>query len=824
MAKVEIKTKKKNNGKKDAEHTTKTWTDDDAANLKKKWATPEQYKVVKETSKRFKALQEARRTSCPYASPDFDDVQIEEDGETINDNALGGTNWADEWKRNDAEDIMLHEYLPDRSNLKSPLIFAPTQATMAEFQDNKVGVIFTPTKEEDAGKVKVHKLIHDYWESSKDIQDQKDETFYETLTRGTSVPFNGWQTKSRWVDIILSGDEAKSEITNKLKDQMEHEEEIQAMKDTLYKEMRPLTRREQIIEGNDCVYIPTNLTEVYIDDAARVMRGPAYEAVDICWVQIPSLEQFRAEFKNSSDGFVIKENIDKVESAFDAQTSYGEYTPFFTTALTGSRVELIRYFNKQTDRYIIIANDILIREGPLPYNHKDLPFSRHVWIPIKNNFYGMGMSRALESLNAEDETLRNMDLDQAKIDNNPPMFVNSDVFNDVDTQYDEVIPGAIVEIGGNVGPDNIRWMERTSTRNTSQLRDSIRSDAIMTSGVNPMAYSVPKPNEAVRNNIMSMESTLKMIKKGIRNWSKGWRSSVRQFIRIRQQLLPASYIEEIDDKGVSKKVYPTVPVENKKLDLADNELKEEEIKGITDFQIKDEYLSLSGIVNVQIDDDTLVPRSTALLTQTIQKALEILPPILSDPDQMKAPGVMVLVKKAIEIFGLGNEMTEAMEENSTDEQVQLAFNEELQMKEGEPLQGIPGQSPAHVMHHYEWILKLLSERDSLLAESVNLSQVMSGGDQPAKEKLSKLENVIQIASKHLAQDKATKSEAAELAVKGAQQIASAAQPGMQAAQSQPGQPMQPMGAMGGQQAVQVGAPAPTPGGVMMLPAAGGMPM
>lgn len=816
-----------------AKGKTKTWDDSKYRDYRGKWANKKEYDIVNEVRDRFQEMASARKTSCPWASP-FTEVKINSD-EVDSDEIGTGTNWADRWNLDDKLFMMYHDYERDRSNLKSPTSFSPIQAALAEFQANDVGVLFSATRPEDEGKMKLNKYIHEDWENRFNVKQYKKTTFQETITRGTSIPFNGWMIKSRTVEYILSSGDTKKEMQKKLD---ERNEEVEEAKKKIMEDMTPLTKKEELIEYNNCIYVPTSLFEIYVDPDARTLRGPMYEAADIAWRQLPSVEQFRSEFINSKDPYVIKKNVDKVRSAPEAQDSYEDSDPFFNAPedISGNKVELIRYFNKQTDKYYIIANDILVREGPLPYNHKELPFSRHVCYELKDQFYGAGMPVMLESLQSEDETIRNMALDHLKIKLNPPLFITTDIYNDVDLGWEEIEPGLKVEIGGDVGPSSVRWFDAPPIGfDFYRMRDGLKEDEIKTSGINPTAYSMPRPNEPVRTHILSMESTLKMVKKMMQNWGDGWVNTTRQLISVREQMLPETYIEKFTDDDKKVRTYPTIKTGNSGISISydeDNDMvlmneeRLEEDNGY--FNLKDLFddnrnlLSLQGDMDIQLDLDSMVPRSHGLKIEQLDKAMAVLIPLLTNPKALEAPGITQLIKDFVRLNGIDQRVVEQLTEESTEQQEEYAKQQEEEMFAGNKVQGIPGESANHLMHHMRTMMALINEKETI-TESTNQTDELGNQLQPDPKtiaQVAQIDEVIAILTEHMSIDNTPRPDSIGLSIESGQNSINPPEPESPGAPSGP-EGMSPMGPEGMMPPGMGGAPGGMPpmGG---MPGAGGM--
>ena len=700
---------------------TKTFDDQDLRKFRGKWNNKKEYTTVKQVRDRFRRMQVSRRTSCPWAAV-ISETNIATGAAVVSEHGVGtGSNWIDRWNMDYKEWSMWHEYLEGRSNLKSPISFSPVEAAMSEFQDNMVGVTLTPTDENDKEKVKVYEKILEHIHYKGVSNRTNAETFKECLITGTAITYTGWFSRSREVELILGSADVEKEL-----EKDDNKKKVD--------ENKPLTKKKTITEYDDVVDIPVSIYEFFIDPDARCMRGPAYEATDCIWRQTPGIEQFRAEFKDSLDPFVIQENINKVVPAMVAERMYYDGLAFFRAPqdiAQKDKVELLKYYNKSTDEYCIIANDVLIRKGPLPYNHKQLPFSLHRYVTWPHLFYGVGIPVVLESLQAEDETLRNMMLDQMKLNLNPPIFITSDIYSDIDQGWDRIEPGLKIEVGGPVGPDSVRWFEGSQYRpDYFQMRNIIHEDSVAAIGISPLAYAVPKPGEAVRNNVMGLEGTMKMIKKGIKNWADGYRETVMQKIAIVRQFYPDSKVEilnpatgETEEQNRKIRLDGAAIVEETVGDVT--RLKEDKINGYSFFELKDDYFDLSGELDVMVDVDSLLPMSQALKVQSIDQALAQLAPLMMNPGATQAPGVVALMREYVETHGLSKKILEQFQNDNSREELQKAEYQEGLIMGGKDASGIPGESNNHVFHHLMTVIDMYDILHNQDKVDPNVVQVMT---------------------------------------------------------------------------------------------------
>lgn len=98
----------------------------------------------------------------------------------------------------------------------------------------------------------------------------------------------------------------------------------------------------------------------------------------------------------------------------------------------------------EDDRYVVLANGHhILRDGPNPYRDKRKPYVAAQCFPTINEFYGQGLLAPIQSLQEELNTLRNIALDQGKLNLYGVWAVDSSLGL---TDTDLVLhPGKIVE-------------------------------------------------------------------------------------------------------------------------------------------------------------------------------------------------------------------------------------------------------------------------------------------------------------------------------------------------------------------------------------------
>jgi len=754
-----------------------------------KWATEKEFKTYNAIYNRFSSMQTWRQTSCPWSSPE---------GDSTPSATTSGSDWAARWKQDYKLWSMWRRIVNNQSNIKSEMTFTAVETAVSEFMENDQTVTFHPTEEDDREKIMVISHMFRHWENVSDAALAKQTSFRENTITGTSFMYQTFIRKVRNIETILSGADSEKEVENIRKGGDDKSKENLEKR---LKSKKPLTKKEQIVEYDDVATIPVSIFEVYVDPSARCLRGSSHEATDLVWRTSMSVQQARAFFRGNSDPFVKKDNVGKIKSGKEAQGAYGDKKNpvyIYPDDLEEDQVEFIRYFNKQTDKYIILVNDVVLRDGPLPFNHKQIPFSVHKFIDIPHQFYGMGMGYLLEPVQAADESLFNMSIDQTIMTVNRPCFINSALFPDIDEQMDSLSPGQLISLSGDVGPGNIRYMDPAPLGiDVYRVREDLSNRAISISGVNPLLTAAPTPNQPVRNNLISIESSLKLLKKGIKSWADGYKEASKQIISIMRQFYTEDYLEQVDGNEEKPKRRKSIRIEGKTIIDTESGLEQENTSGYSFFPIKSEYLDLAGDVDIEVNTDTLVPMSNSLQLQNLQAAFTNLAPILANPQVLESPGLNEMVREFVELSGLSPRITEQLEERSNKEKTERAFKQEELMLNGENLPGIPGESDSHKMVHMLTLMKLnasLNERNITL--------------QPTLQQASAIDNFRLRLWSHLQTDMQSKYASSEYAMSQTEQ---------QGAQQQAPQTAPPEGGAGEDILGQILASAGGPGGAGAQP-------
>ncbi|MBU0906954.1 MAG: hypothetical protein KKE05_02230, partial [Nanoarchaeota archaeon] len=150
---------------------------------------------------------------------------------------------------------------------------------------------------------------------------------------------------------------------------------------------------------DDCYFESIPIWSFYVDPMADSMET----ARDCAKVLVMPLKDFEKKYKRykSSKKVIAGASVDN-QAWFKPVGNIGD-----------DEVEVIHYYDKMEDLYLVIANGVLLtpHDNPIPYKHKELPFVRGIDVMLPHSFCGVGEPKIMKHLQAERDTIRNMRLD-----------------------------------------------------------------------------------------------------------------------------------------------------------------------------------------------------------------------------------------------------------------------------------------------------------------------------------------------------------------------------------------------------------------------------
>jgi hypothetical protein len=317
--------------------------------------------------------------------------------------------WDDSDKAYDAEPPRTPDTDDWRSNLHIPVEWSIVETMKQEMMEQVTTFKVEPTEAGDIPKTPFMNETIDFalekmnWINSKYLID------HEKLVRGTCITKQVYRREKRTVFDPQDTDNP---------DEEEYAE-------------------NEILDFDDVYIKYVDLWMFFTDEMARAIE----DARDCIEREIMDIKEFHRLY---DDRYPDAKYV--VTGGDTQQNQY--YKP--PSDVEKRDVEVLHYWNKPFDKYLIVVNGVLVRNNPNPYAHKDLPYALHYGYRTTDSIYGKSVPMQIKTLVDELNTLRNLRIDfqHMSIDK---MFLVSDQL-DVDEEDLTVRPHGAIYVNTTTMP------------------------------------------------------------------------------------------------------------------------------------------------------------------------------------------------------------------------------------------------------------------------------------------------------------------------------------------------------------------------------------
>jgi hypothetical protein len=469
-----------------------------------------------------------------------------------------------------------------QSNIYPPLTCSIIEQELAEIVGQTIRPKASPRGPEDKHKARLANYISDYtWEIGQGDLELAD-SFKQCLVLGNTV----WQ-EDFWVDKRMVQVVKKLSIEeNKQKLEFENKE---------------------VFDFNDVYGETVDIRNFFLDPGARTINRGRKKANDCIRRYIMNIDTFNETFKGSIFDMFGVVDLVKVGVTSDY---WQYYQP--PSGIKNDDVECLFYWGRRPDKLIIIANDVVIYDGPNPYNHKQLPFAAATDVTRLRGFWGRGEAELLESIQDELTTNRRMRIDRNHIDLFK-MFLVSDR-ETLDDDEAVVAPSRFMYV---TDPNNIKSLDyKEMSANAYMEEDRLKQDGREVTGV-----TSPQPAGTATEAAIFKESTMKILQKKVWRFGKEflWDIMALRYPNI-VQFYTEPKIEEIVGE-VKASEFRRIETNNIEIKMTNTgELVEERKKGTYFFDVKPEDIKpYYGLFNLKYTSEPSFPLSKPLRQQQTDK-------------------------------------------------------------------------------------------------------------------------------------------------------------------------------------------------------------
>lgn len=576
-----------------------------------------------------------------------------------------------DWELADKEfNMHIPEIDPDdwRSHLELPDAFAAIQAQMQETIERKARPYLAATEETDEPTAELSNAVMEYNMNNSDFDYQYFLAKLAAAIRGTSFLMDYWRTDKR---TVKDPTDVSADGTINYQD-------------------------KEIIDFDDdyTEWVPNEF--IYIDEKAKHIN----EAVDMVHRQIINIDEFHRIY-DAKPGFYDTQFVVK-----GGDTSTRSFFQLPRDVMRND-VEVLHYFNRSTDAYWVVANNISIFDGPLPTKHKELPVSVQYQYRVPGQFWGMGIPKVVHYLSEERKAIRRLKLDKTKLETGGS-FLHNSAF-DLDDEDTQLTPGRFISIDTNgqpiqqaVMPVDFGGNDPGYYRTEEILLEDIKrahgiDDRVQGVNVGGTATEAAllKESSLKRINMISITSEMDTILRiGRLKWSNI------------QFFYPVPRFEKIFEGNEEKeeKIYRQITVQGKAFSIVDEDgnkaLKMDEIQGSSALRLdKSMAKYLEGSYDISMNSEIYTPPSKALQQTQFTQTLSLL---VSNPSTLSVLDPTKIVAMAAKNINTQPDQWMKGDAVSTEDMQMLAEAENMVMAAGQPLSPTEDATTEHTMVHMQY--------------------------------------------------------------------------------------------------------------------------
>lgn len=556
-----------------------------------------------------------------------------------------------------------------RANLFLPDAFAAIQAQMQETIDRKSRPLLRSIDSNDQSVEHFNNAVMNYSLDRTGFDYQMYLAKLAAAIRGTAFIWDYWRVDRRLIEDPV-GVNPDGSVKYKTKEVIDFDDDY-----------------SQFIENE----------YVYLDPFARHID----DAIDCIVRQIMHIDEFRRVYRYRPD-FI---NVDYVKAGGDTSSK-----GFFRQQrdLTTYDVEIFHYYNRANDQYYAVANNVVIRIGPMPWKHKELPIIPIYQYKVPGRMWGMGIPKVIWALTEERRSIRNLNLDRQKMQINKMFLVNDQV--EIDEEEAVTRPHGFINVNANglalnqiIQPLEYGDIPASYFQTEEILLEDIRrahgiDDRIEGNQVGGTATEAAILKESAIKRIQMMATLLEM-------------DSLKRLGRIKwsniQFFYPVARLESVfDDDGQEsiKKTYRNIRIAGKQFSVVDvqggKKLAMNEVDGSSIITLNKAYAQfMNGDFDVEVDAD-----ATSHLSKTIlqSKVTEMVNLILANPVTASVLDPKKTVLQLLEVNDQNPNDWMPSPARTDDQWRMLADQENMIMSTGIPLLPTDGANTVHTLEHLHY--------------------------------------------------------------------------------------------------------------------------
>lgn len=577
----------------------------------------------------------------------------------------------------------------NRSHIKLPDSFAAIQSHMQEAIGRKSRPSLVGVESSDEPIEEFANTVLNYNMNSTNFDYEWYMGGLAAAVRGTAFYYDYYRLERRWVQDVDDVDEEGNIVYKK--------------------------KRITDIDDDYTKWLPNEFC--YVDEKARHID----EAVDAVRREIINIREFQRIYGQKKDYI----NVEFVRRGGDTSTRSLFRLP---RDITGNDVEVLHYYNRALDVHWTVANNIVVRMGPIEFKHKEIPFAVRYYYRVPGQFWGMGIPQVIHMLAEERNSIRNLMVDRQNMQVNK-MFLHNNMF-DIDEEDLVSRPGGLISVDANgqrlddvLKPLEYGDIPASAVKNDQMMvEDMVRGHGIdirltdQPQAQTATAAALTKEISLKRVNMIAQLDEMDTIARiGRLKWSNI------------QFFYPLGRMDTIyeDNEERQEQVFKTITTNGRKFRIQNENgqptLKMEDITGASSVVLNKKMAKyLEGSFDIVVDATQFQPTSR-VVQQT--KVTELFSLLLSNPSTM---AIMDVGKAVARVLSLNDEKPKdwlSGFEQDPGSTMLAAETENKVMAGGQPLAATPGATAEHTLVHIMFTQSV--QYQQLVAENPSIRQIFA---------------------------------------------------------------------------------------------------
>lgn len=185
------------------------------------------------------------------------------------------------------------------------------------------------------------------------------EAAFECCVKGTVIVYEGYKRQTQKIKSPVEFNVETGEL--------EWKEEDQIVFDDCYQEVVPLE-------------------DFYI---ANPYQSDIQKQPFVMWRQVTTYDEANTAYGHYKNWQYVKRGGGPASGISGDPTTF--YRSHINTDLNDDQIEIVRFYNRSKNLHVVLANGVVLYQGPIPFRDGRYPFAKGIFEPFDNNFFwGMG--------------------------------------------------------------------------------------------------------------------------------------------------------------------------------------------------------------------------------------------------------------------------------------------------------------------------------------------------------------------------------------------------------------------------------------------------